>query len=145
MQQAILVIDTNVVVAGLLTANTASPPATILDAMLEGRLLYLLSADLLNEYSAVLRRPRISAVHGLSNDEIDVVLTELVANSIWREPSGGTVAPDRGDDHLWALLSTEPGSVLVTGDRLLLEKPLPGSTVVSARRCAERLEPGNTA
>jgi len=139
MQAALLVIDTNIVVAGLLTANTAGPPARILDAMLRGDLLYLLSAELLQEYSAVLRRPRITSSHGLSDDEIDVLLAELVANSIWREPSGGPVAPDRSDDHLWALLATEPGSVLVTGDRLLLENPLPGSTMLSAREWAERL------
>jgi hypothetical protein len=77
---------------------------------------------------------------GLADDEIDVLLAEWVASSIWCEPFAGPVAPDRSDDHLWTLLSTEPGSALVTGDRLLLEKPLPGSTVLSARQCAERLQ-----
>jgi hypothetical protein len=36
-------------------ARQASPPARILHAMLEGKLFYLLSAGLLEEYPAVLR------------------------------------------------------------------------------------------
>ena len=38
MQAKIFIVDTNIVVAGLLTADHSSPPARILDAMLEGAL-----------------------------------------------------------------------------------------------------------
>jgi hypothetical protein len=41
--------------------------------------------------------------------------------------------PDRADDHLWALLSAYPGSILVTGDRLLLEHPAKRSSAISPR------------
>ena len=44
-----VVVDTNVVVAALLTADAAAPPARILDGMLGGRFLYLLSPALLAE------------------------------------------------------------------------------------------------
>jgi putative PIN family toxin of toxin-antitoxin system len=135
----ILIVDTNIVVAGLLTSDQASPPARILDAMLEGKLLYLLSSGLLEEYSAVLRRPRIADRHGLADNEIDSLLTELVANAIWREAGAAPAAPDPGDDHLWALLTAEPGSVLVTGDGLLLKKPPKQAAVISARHCAESI------
>jgi predicted nucleic acid-binding protein len=124
-------------VAGLLTNDQASPPARILDALLEGRLLYLLSTGLLEEYSAVLRRPRIAERHGLADSQIDRLLTELVANAIWREDGAAEPAPDPGDDHLWALLAAAPGSVLVTGDELLLKKPPKRAAVISARRCVE--------
>ncbi len=137
MQTKLLIVDTNIVVAGLLTADQASPPARILDAMLEGRLLYLLSTGLLEEYSAVLRRPRIAERHGLADSQIDRLLTELVANAIWREDGAAEPAPDPGDDHLWALLAAAPGSVLVTGDELLLKKPPKRAAVISARRCVE--------
>ena len=139
MQARLIIVDTNIVVAGLLASDQASPPARILDAMLEGRLLYLLSAGLLEEYSAVLRRPRIAARHRLADSEIDSLLTELVANSIWREVGAATSAPDPGDDHLWDLLAAEPGSVLVTGDELLLKRPPKRAAVISARRCVEAL------
>jgi predicted nucleic acid-binding protein len=105
----------------------------ILDAMLDGRLMYLMSAELLEEYAAVLQRPGITKHHGLKGDEIDTVLTELVANAIWREPVSNTGAPDPGDAHLWALLASHADSVLVTGDKLLLENSPDKSSVISAR------------
>ncbi|MEQ8233288.1 MAG: PIN domain-containing protein [Gammaproteobacteria bacterium] len=131
MTLPVFVVDTNVVVAGLITATPESPPAAILDAMLAGALIYLLSPALLAEYRAVLLRPRIVARHGLSESAVDALLVELTANAIWREPVVEPPAPDRGDDHLWALLATQAGSTLVTGDRLLLEEPPAGNAVMA--------------
>ncbi len=131
MSPPVFVIDTNVVVAGLITRSADSPVAKILDAMLSGGLIYLLSPELLVEYRAVLLRPRLIRLHGLHEDEIDTLLTELTANAIWREPVPGTEAPDRGDDHLWALLSTHDGSALITGDRLRLDHPPSGGSTIS--------------
>ena len=105
----------------------------ILDSMLAGRLLYLMSAELLTEYSSVLRRPRIARTHGLADEQLDRLLTELVANAMWREASGTVTAPDRGDDHLWALLTENPQALLVTGDRLLLNNPPVECRVISPR------------
>jgi len=133
MKAKVCIVDTNIVVAGLISADPGSPPVQILDAMLNGALMNLMSAELLDEYSAVLNRPRISRQHGLTDDEIDTVLSELVANAIWREPAPATSAPDPGDDHLWALLSSQVESVLVTGDKLLLENSPGTSSVISAR------------
>ena len=127
------VIDTNIVAAGLITADADSPTALILDAMLSGEIIYLLSEDLLNEYFAVLRRPKLSRLHKLDDDDIDALLTEVVANAIWREPATSEQAPDPGDSHLWALLASHSGNVLVTGDRLLLENPPGEHSVISAR------------
>jgi len=70
-------------------------------------------------------------LHGLTETQIDQLLVELTANAIWREPKSGSPAPDRGDDHLWALLSAYSESILVTGDRLLLENPSTRSSVIS--------------
>ena len=127
------VIDTNIVAAGLITADADSPTALILDAMLSGEIMYFLSEDLLNEYFAVLRRPKLSRLHKLNDDHLDALLTEVVANAIWRELTTSEQAPDPGDSHLWALLASHPGSVLVTGDRLLLENPPDEHSVISAR------------
>lgn len=127
------IIDTNVIVSGLIGADSNSPPARILDAMLDGDLLYLMSDDLLNEYSSVLRRPRLVRLHGRTDDEIDRLLTDLVANAIWREPIASGDAPDTGDDHLWALLASHPQGQLVTGDQLLLDNPPSGASVTSPR------------
>ncbi len=44
------IVDTNVLVAGLISTGRDTPVVRILDAMLGAELLYLLSAELLDEY-----------------------------------------------------------------------------------------------
>lgn len=139
MTPQVFVVDTNVVAAGLITRSADSPVAAVLDAMLAGTLLYLLSPPLLAEYQAVLSRPKLSALHGLSQREIEQVLVELTGNAMWRDPRNGPPAPDRGDDHLWALLRAQPGSTLITGDRLLIEQPPEAASVITPRGWLEQL------
>lgn len=138
MTPQVFVVDTNVVVAGLLSRATDSHVARILDAMLTGELVYLLSPELLAEYRTVLMRPKLAKLHHLSQNDVDALLAELAANAMWREPDdGATAAPDAGDDHLWALLETYRGSVLITGDMLLREEPPAHHPVISPRSWAQ--------
>ena len=127
------VIDTNVVVAGLLTSEASSPPARMLDAMLAGRIPFLLSDALLAEYHEVLSRPRIRERHGLSDEEIDRLLTALATVAMIRHPASQTGAPDPDDDHLWSLVLDTPGSWLVTGDIALGHSPPDSVRMLSAR------------
>jgi predicted nucleic acid-binding protein len=124
----------------MLTGTTAAPTRRILDAMLSGQMRYLLSIDLLGEYRQVLLRPRIAERHGLSEEQIDRVLEIIAANGIIREgvslDDGG---PDPKDAHLWALAASHPSTVLVTGDRALLEKPPTGASVMSPSTFSECL------
>ena len=132
MRARAFVVDTNVVVAGLLTRDPASPTVRVLDGMVEASFSFLLSTALLAEYRTVLLRPKISSRHGLDEDEIDSLLTEIVANAIVREPgSSPQEAPTRQDQHLWDLLGTERGTVLITGDQRLLANPPKGASVIS--------------
>jgi putative PIN family toxin of toxin-antitoxin system len=134
----LFIIDTNILVAGLISSRADSPTARVLDAMLDGRLVYVMSPALLHEYRLVLLRPKLARLHGLDEMEVDRLLTELTANAVWREPltsDEAVPAPDPGDEHVWALLASEPASILVTGDRLLLESPCPGCSVISASAC----------
>ena len=133
MPPNVCVVDTNIVVSAVVGADSNSPPARILDAMLDGALLYLMSSDLLDEYSSVLRRPGLVRLHGRTDDDIDQLLASLVSSAIWREPAVPGDAPDPGDNHLWALLVTYPQAQLVTGDRLLPDSPPSGASVVSPR------------
>jgi putative PIN family toxin of toxin-antitoxin system len=133
MINKVFIIDTNVVVAGLLTPQADSPTAHILDGMLNGGLIYLLSPDLLSEYRAVLLRPKLRALHRLNEAEIDQLLIEIAANAIWCEPVATHTpnSPDPGDQHLWDLLASEQAAVLISGDQLLLQHPHPGRSVIS--------------
>ena len=142
MTPRVFVVDTSVLASGLITGDRKSPVAGIVDAMLSGTLIYLLSPALLDEYRAVLLRPKLNRLHGLKEEEVDVLLAELVSNAIWREPGPAGEAPDPGDNHLWALLGSHPGSVLITGDRLLLEHPPERASVISPRTYAERFSTG---
>lgn len=139
MKHPAAVIDTNVVVAGLISADAGSPTATILDGMRRGAFPFLLSDQLLAEYREVLLRAKIRKLHGLAASEIDQVLTEIATHAIVREPEARTGAPDAKDNHLWSLLHAQPGSVLVTGDLALARKPPPQSDVLSPREFAAQL------
>ncbi len=131
MSLTVFVVDTNVVVAGLITGRANSPVAAVLDAMLTGSVLYLLSPDLIDEYRLVLLRPKLRELHGLNEVEIDQLLVELTANAVWSEPAFGPPAPDPGDDHLWSLLDTHAESILITGDQLLLQNPPLNHSVIT--------------
>ena len=134
MKHSAAVIDTNVVVAGLLSASADSPTAWILDGMCRGTFPFLLSAALLAEYREVLLRRKIRALHGLGEREVDSLLTTLAANAIVREPAPRTGAPNPKDDHLWSLVRSEKRAVLVTGDRALAEYPPPRIVVLAPRQ-----------
>ena len=106
-----VVVDTNVVVSGLLTHDPRAPTAQILAGMLSGRLHFLLSVALLAEYRAVLLRPKIRERHGLSDEQVDEILGRLAANAAFRSPRREGGSPDPGDDHLLALLATTGGPI----------------------------------
>lgn len=120
MSPSAVVVDTNVVVAGLLTANEASPVARILDGMLAATFPFVVSEALLAEYHAVLSRPKLRKIHGLTASEIETVLTTLALHAIVLTQTKAAPAPDAGDQLLWDLLAVSNGSHLVTGDKKLL-------------------------
>ncbi len=116
---ALYVVDTNVVIAGLITRSDQSPVVQVLQAMLTGGMRYLLSADLLAEYRAVMLRPAIADMHGLSAQEVDSLLEILAANGAHRQPRTVPEAPDPGDAQLLALLDCDRRAALITGDKRL--------------------------
>lgn len=135
MKPPLAVIDTNVVISGLLSADPDLPVCRTLDGMLQGRFPYLLSTEFLAEYRRVLLRPKLRALYGLDNAAVDVLLEEIVANAILREPreAVGGAPPDSGDAHLWRLMAVQSGAVLVTGDKELIERPPSFGSVLSPR------------
>lgn len=128
-----VIVDTNVLVSGLLSKESGSPLAAILDGMLNGRFPFLLSPQLLAEYREVLLRPRVQHYHGLNETEVDAILTEIALHGIWRESVETVLAPDPNDNHLWRLLLAVPGSILITGDRALLQNPPEYASILSPR------------
>jgi predicted nucleic acid-binding protein len=120
MSRPAVIVDTNVVVAGVLTQNDASPVARVLDGMLSAAFPFVMSEALLAEYRTVLVRPVIRKLHGLTVAEVESVLTDMAQHAIMLTPVAAPPAPDPGDQLLWELLAARADVLLVTGDKLLL-------------------------
>ncbi len=72
-----VVVDTSVLVAGFASGRGAS--RRLLLAALDGEFRLLLSTPLLVEYEAVLTRPAMLAMFGVSVEEVAAVLDELTS------------------------------------------------------------------
>lgn len=73
----LLVLDTNVLVAGLRSPTGAS--AALIDRALSGAFTPVLSVALVLEYEAVCRDPAQRIVSGLSETEVETIITALCA------------------------------------------------------------------
>jgi len=114
-----------VVVAGLLTAHGDSLVARILDGMLSATFPFVVSEPFLAEYRTVLLRLKLCKLYGLSEYEMDAILTDIARHAIVLVPacsqSMAPSAPDPGDQFLGNLLTARADLVRVTGDKLLLQ------------------------
>lgn len=133
MSRQAVIVDTNVVVAGLLTAHAASPVSRILDGMLAAAFPFVVSEALLAEYGMVLLRPNLRKLHGLAVAEVETILTDMAQHAIELAPVAAPPAPDPGDQLLWDLLTARADLALVTGDKLLLKDPGMHGRVISPR------------
>lgn len=137
------VIDTNVVVAGLLTSQADSPVARVLDGMLSASFPFVVSEALLAEYHAILVCTKLAKLHGLSVAEVDAILTDLARHAIVLSPVStvaSPIAPDSGDQFLWDLLAVRPDLVLVTGDKLLLQDQAMQGRIILPQTLAAQLQ-----
>lgn len=133
MTRQAVIVDTNVVVAGLLTSDDASPVARILDGLLIAAFPFVVSEALLAEYRTVLVRPPLRKLHGLTVAEVEIILTNFAQHAIVLASIPAPLAPDPGDQLLWDLLATRADLLLVTGDKLLLRDSYLRRRVISPR------------
>ena len=128
------VIDTNVVVSGLLNPHGAS--ARGLDAVLDGRVKLVYDARILAEYRDVLRRARLK----LAPDKITAFLNGLQSQMIVTPSPLATAAPDVDDIvFVEAALATSDRTI-VTGN--LADYPpeiLHGARVLTPAQAAAEL------
>jgi putative PIN family toxin of toxin-antitoxin system len=108
----VIVVDTNVIIAGARSKKGAS--YRILSAMVEHRLDFLISVPLFLEYEEVLKRPGV--VSNLSIAEIDMILNALAAYGkkprifyLWRP-----TLPDLNDDMVLELAIAGSASTIIT-------------------------------
>ena len=131
------VLDTNILVSALLFRGTMVP---IHRAILEGRLLPLLTDPILEEYLRVLAYPRLQ----LSEPEIKYLVEEEIQpwfHKISENVPTDTWIPEApGDDHFVNAALVRLGTYLISGDTHILHarEHLP-VTVLTARELMARL------
>lgn len=104
------VVDTNVVVSGLLTPSGHS--ARLLDAVLDGRVKLVYDARILAEYRDVLRRPRLK----LAPDKIQAFLKGLHGQMLVTPKALESTGPDPDDIAFVAVALGTADRTIVTGN-----------------------------
>lgn len=127
------ILDTNIIVSGLASRNSQSPPARLLDAALENRLPLLGSFSWKVEMEAVLLRPHLLSLYQKRPEEVIKLIDKLYANALLSFAHASQAAPDPNDTFLWALLEHHPDAILITGDKkLLTSEDFPGRVIAPA-------------
>lgn len=137
-----LVLDTSVVVAGLLWSG---PPRRLLEWAIEGGKLELYSSPvLLDELAHTLRYPKLTPrIQGFSSSVEELVaqyaalVSLVVPASVPRVVKG-----DADDDHVIAAAVAASAELIVTGDRrhLLPIGVHQGIAIISARELLDRMD-----
>jgi putative PIN family toxin of toxin-antitoxin system len=131
-----VVIDTNVLVAGLLSA--AGPPGWIVEAVLAGELEPAFDGAIRQEYEEVLKRPEF----GFAPARIDEILEALdrFAFIVAAAPPWPLPLPD-WDDAPFLAVAWATASALVTGNlRHFPVRARRGVVVLSPREFVDRLK-----
>ena len=126
-----LVVDTNVLVSGLLNPNGA--PGRLVDAIVSGRLTMVVDDRILDEYRRVLARPAF----GFDRRHVDALLAFVSAGGEHvTAPTSRIVLPDPTDLPFLEVAEHASADLLVTGN-LRHFKPLDG--VLHVKICTPAL------
>jgi putative PIN family toxin of toxin-antitoxin system len=106
-----VVLDTNVLVSGLLSA--AGPPGWIIEAVLAGHLEPALDMRIRTEYEAVLQRPEFRFPRGAVGEVLSAL--DRFAFHVAAAPPWPMALPDP-DDEPFLSVSAAAGAILITGN-----------------------------
>ncbi len=136
-----VVIDTNVIVSGILSRKGA--PAELLNIWRERRFLLLSSSDIVAEVRAVMQYPRIRHKYNISDDEIEQTITLLEHDALLVAGDSnvvGSVLHDPQDEMFLACALDGLADVIVSGDHHLLDlgvfRDIP---IITARQLLDQL------
>lgn len=136
-----LVVDTNIIVSGLITSGT--PPAKILDAVHNKKIILLISDEVVSEYLRVLEYPHIRKYKKITDETISH-LTALFINETERVEILISIAasPDPDDDKFLSLAVEGQADFIITGDKadLLSLKEISGIKIITARQAVEKFK-----
>ena len=136
-----LVIDTNIFVSGLISAS--GPPARILRAIQNRRIIHLVSDPIIEEYLRVLDYPRIRKFKKITDEFIAGIAAYLVYQTERVElVSTIRLSPDADDDIFLETAVDGHANMRITGDKtdLLSLRAVEGIPIVSATEALARLD-----
>ena len=107
------VIDTNIVVSGMITKNSESPTAKVLDCLGEKHITPLYCEEILHEYENVLGREKFSFPKEKVEKFLKMIKSDGIASN--RVPSN-EVFPDPNDVVFYEVALSKEDSFLVTGN-----------------------------
>lgn len=110
------VIDTNIFVSSFFGGK----PRQVIDLWKTGRIILCLSADILDEYVRVLQRMGLEPA-GELEELLDLLATSSNVAFIRQPPPVRVVAKDPEDDKFIACALALKASVIISGDKALLE------------------------
>jgi len=115
MKHYFIVIDTNVLVSGLISRNKTSPPVGILKYLLaeRGVIIPLYNDEIIKEYENVLKREKFNIEHKLVDDVIDRIKTSGIS---CERIESKEVFKDANDIVFYEVALSTDDSYLVTGN-----------------------------
>ena len=120
-QKIKLVLDTNILISGLITHN--GPSAQILDAVQAGDERVVISLALIEEFNEVIIRPNLLTKYPEVSQFANALLDFLRANAILviGEPENPIISDDPDDDYVVACAMDGQADYIISGDAHLLE------------------------
>lgn len=126
-----LIIDTNIILTGLMSDDPGSLCSKILLKMTEGGLPYLLSDSLLDEYRRKADHEKIRTRIGLTDEELLEVMDQVRKQGTMVTPHSYGLSPDPADNHVWDILLDREDAILLTYDKRLIKSPPEGRVVIT--------------
>jgi putative PIN family toxin of toxin-antitoxin system len=134
-----IVLDTNILVSAIIASGYS---AAILDRVRSGELALITSTHLLEEFSDVIARPRITRkypqIAEKAEDLVDFLraFTELVQGT----PGESQISRDRDDDYMVACAVEGNADYIISGDPHLLDLRTHGNiTILTPREFVEQV------
>jgi putative PIN family toxin of toxin-antitoxin system len=127
-----VIVDTNVLVSGFLFPS--GPPAKIVNAILRGALVPVMSHATLSELEAVLSRPRLRLYLERTRFSPSVLVAELarVAEIVSPVSIQSSIRDEKDRPFLELAASHPPVDFLITGDKDFEQQRYEGVPVISA-------------
>ena len=138
MRHVRVVLDTNILVAALITKGT--PPDRLYRAWLRGEIRVVTCRAQIAELAAVLARPRLQRY--LDADEAAAIVDNLDARAlVIEDPPHVDLSPDPKDNPILAAAIAGKADLIVSGDKkyMLALTAVHGIPIVTARGASERI------